>query len=196
MLNIVIFGAPGSGKGTQSERITDQYGLKHISTGDMLRLEIKSGSPLGIIAKKHIDQGQLVPDQLITDMLSKLLKGLGAINGVILDGFPRTVEQAEALKEIFADMGQEVSVMLNLEVDKEELIKRLLIRGETSGRSDDNLETIKKRIAVYDEVTSSVIEFYKNEGLYKSIEGTGSIDQIFGRICKAVDSVAGEQAKA
>jgi adenylate kinase len=194
MLNIVIFGAPGSGKGTQSERITDQYGLKHISTGDMLRLEIKSGSPLGIIAKKHIDQGQLVPDQLITEMLSNLLKGLPGINGVILDGFPRTVEQAEALKEIFADMGQEVTVMLNLEVDREELIKRLLIRGETSGRSDDNLETIKKRIAVYDEVTSSVIEFYKNEGLYQSIEGTGSIDQIFGRICKAVNSVLEKQA--
>ncbi len=194
MLNVVIFGAPGSGKGTQSEKITDQYGLKHISTGDMLRREIKSGSPLGIIAKKHIDQGQLVPDQLITEMLSKLLKGLGAINGVILDGFPRTVEQAEALKGIFADMDQKVSVMLNLEVDREELIKRLLIRGETSGRSDDNLETIQKRIAVYDEITSSVIEFYKKEGLYKSIEGTGSIDQIFGRICKAVDAVLEKQA--
>ncbi len=189
MLNVVIFGPPGSGKGTQSEKIISQYGLKHISTGDMLRLEIKSGSTLGNIAKKHIDQGQLVPDQIIIDMLGKMLAGLNGINGVILDGFPRTVDQAVALKEMLSGRDEQVSVMLNLEVEKEELIQRLLKRGETSGRTDDNLETIQKRISVYNEVTSSVIEFYKNEGVYQPILGTGSIDEIFGRICQALDHV-------
>ena len=189
MLNVVIFGPPGSGKGTQSEKIIAQYGLKHISTGDVLREEIKSGSPLGNIAKKQIDQGQLVPDHIIIQMLEKILEGLDGINGVIFDGFPRTVDQAVALKKMLSERGEQVSVMLNLEVEKEELIQRLLKRGETSGRTDDNLETIQKRIAVYNEVTASVIDFYKNEEVYQPIAGTGGIDEIFSRICQAVDSV-------
>ena len=144
MLNIVIFGAPGSGKGTQSELIIKEYGLDHISTGDVLRSEIKNETELGKIAKGFIEKGQLVPDELIVDMLAKVLDSKENSKGVIFDGFPRTIPQAKALKEMLNQRGTDVSIMLNLQVDEEELISRLLERGKVSGRSDDNLETIKK----------------------------------------------------
>ena len=146
MLNIVIFGAPGSGKGTQSELIIKEYGLDHISTGDVLRSEMKNETELGKIAKDYIEKGQLVPDELIVDMLAKVLDSKVNSKGVIFDGFPRTIPQAKALKEMLNKRGTDVSVMLNLQVEEEELINRLLERGKVSGRSDDNLETIKSRL--------------------------------------------------
>lgn len=189
MLNIVIFGPPGSGKGTQSEKIIAKYGVSHISTGDVLRKEMADGSELGIQAKGFIEKGELVPDSVIIGMLASTLDGLGKTTGVIFDGFPRTTAQAAALKEALKDRSTDVSVMLSLEVPKEELIDRLLLRGETSGRSDDNLETITKRIEVYNTQTAPVIDFYKGEGTYVSIKGVGEVDQIFSSIVAAVENV-------
>ncbi|MGQ1889668.1 adenylate kinase [Thermophagus sp. OGC60D27] len=188
MLNVVIFGPPGSGKGTQSEKIIAKYGFAHISTGDILRQEIKEQTELGKQAKAFIDKGELVPDATIIDMLEKKLESLTTAQGVIFDGFPRTVDQAGALKKMLRKRGEDVNVMLNLEVQREELIQRLLKRGEVSGRSDDNLETIEKRIRVYEEQTAPVIEFYKAEGSYHAILGEGAIDDIFGRISSAIEN--------
>lgn len=188
MRNIIIFGPPGSGKGTQSEKIIEHYGLSHISTGDILRHEINNGSDLGTLARQFIDRGELVADHIIIDMLEGKLTLLNHTNGVIFDGYPRTVDQAKALKKMLEKRGERICIMLNLEVEKQELIHRLLKRGETSGRSDDNLETIEKRIKVYDCQTAPVIDFYKNEGCYKGIEGVGTIDEIFERICNAIDN--------
>lgn len=189
MLNIVIFGPPGSGKGTQSEKIIEKYGLVHISTGEILRKEIKEDSDLGKIAKSFIDKGELVPDQTIIEILEKKLESLNNVKGVIFDGFPRTVDQAIALKKMLQRHGEDVNVMLNLEVDRQELIDRLLKRGQISGRSDDNLETIEKRIRVYEERTFPVIDFYKKEGTYTPIRGVGEINDIFKRISDAIDAV-------
>ncbi|WP_462317832.1 adenylate kinase [Marinilabilia sp.] len=189
MLNIVIFGPPGSGKGTQSEKIIERYGLVHISTGEILRKEIKEDSDLGKIAKSFIDKGELVPDQTIIEILEKKLESLNNVKGVIFDGFPRTVDQAVALKKMLQRHGEDVNVMLNLEVDRQELIARLLKRGQISGRSDDNLETIEKRIRVYEERTFPVIDFYKKEGTYTPIRGVGEINDIFKRISDAIDAV-------
>ena len=149
MLNIVIFGAPGSGKGTQSERIVEKYGINHISTGDVLRAEIKNGTELGKTAKGYIDQGQLIPDELMIDILASVFDSFKDSKGVIFDGFPRTIAQAEALKKMLAERGQDVSVMLDLDVPEDELMVRLIKRGKDSGRADDNEETIKKRLHVY-----------------------------------------------
>jgi len=188
MLNVVIFGPPGSGKGTQSENIINKYNLAHISTGDLLRAEISGHTQLGTIAKSFIDKGELVPDDIIIGMIDNKIESLVGNKGVIFDGFPRTVEQAKALDELLAEYKAKVSVMVNLEVPKDELITRLLKRGETSGRSDDNLETIEKRINVYELQTKPVIDFYKQKKVYKSIEGVGSIDEIFNAISEAIDS--------
>ena len=155
MLNIVIFGAPGSGKGTQSARIVEKYGLNHISTGDVLRGEIAAGTELGKTAKALIDHGQLIPDALMVDILASKLDSLTAGNGVIFDGFPRTIAQAEALKAMLAERGQDVTAMIELDVPEDELMTRLLKRGEESGRADDNEETIKKRLVVYAEQTGA-----------------------------------------
>lgn len=188
MLNVIIFGPPGSGKGTQSEKIIEKFGLAHISTGDILRAEIKAESPLGKEASQYINRGELVPDTTIINMLDNKLSSLTDVKGVIFDGFPRTVEQAAALKQMLQKRNETIKVMLNLEVQKEELISRLLKRGETSGRSDDNLETIEKRIQVYEEQTSPVINFYKEEGSYQGIHGEGSVDDIFKRIETAIQA--------
>ena len=148
MLNIVIFGAPGSGKGTQSERIVEKYGINHISTGDVLRAEIKNGTELGKTAKGYIDQGQLIPDELMVDILASVFDSFKDSKGVIFDGFPRTIPQAEALKVMLKERGQDISVMLDLDVPEEELMTRLIKRGKESGRADDNEETIKKSLVV------------------------------------------------
>lgn len=187
MKNIVIFGPPGSGKGTQSERIIEKFGLNHISTGDVLRGEIANETALGLQAKKFINDGQLVPDALIIDMLASKLDSLQNGPGVIFDGFPRTTAQAAALKVMLNQRNTDVSAMISLEVEKEELMKRLLLRGQISGRSDDNAETIEKRIAVYFEQTAPVIEFYKNENRYFPVNGIGSIDEIFGKISLIIE---------
>lgn len=189
MLNVVIFGAPGSGKGTQSELIIGKYGLDHISTGDVLRAEIKSQTELGKIADGYISKGQLVPDELIIDMLAKVLDGKQGSKGVIFDGFPRTIAQAKALKKMLNERGTDVSVMLNLEVEEEELIQRLLKRGEISGRSDDNLETIKSRLVVYRDQTAPLKEYYVTEQKHTAVEGMGTIEEIFSRVCDAIDMV-------
>ena len=179
MLNVVIFGAPGSGKGTQSELIIKEYGLDHISTGDVLRGEMKD----------YIEKGQLVPDELIVDMLANVLDSKKPAKGVIFDGFPRTIPQAKALKKMLNERGTDVSVMLNPQVEEEELIKRLLERGKVSGRSDDNLETIKSRLDVYHTQTAPLADYYVGEGKHVAIKGMGTIEEIFGRIKEAVNNV-------
>lgn len=190
MLNIVIFGAPGSGKGTQSDKIIAQYGVEHISTGDVLRAEIKAGTELGKTAASFINDGKLVPDSLIIDILASTLDSKGKdIKGVIFDGFPRTIAQAEALDAMLSDRGQSVSTVIGLEVDDEELIKRIIARGKTSGRADDNEETAKKRLNTYYSQTLPLKDFYIHQGKYAKIQGVGSIDSIFADICLAIDAV-------
>ncbi len=192
MLNIIICGAPGSGKGTQSALIKDKYNLLHLSTGDLLRAEIAAKSDLGRVAESYIANGQLVPDSMIIDILDKAIserEAADTYNGLILDGFPRTVAQAEALEGLLKKHGKELSVLLDLAVDEAELVDRLIKRGQTSGRSDDNLETIKKRLDVYHEKTEPVNDYYKKQGKYVAIPGMGSIDEIFGRICEAIEKL-------
>ena len=189
MLNIVLFGAPGSGKGTQSERIVEKYGINHISTGDVLRAEIKNGTELGKTAKGYIDQGQLIPDELMIDILASVFDSFKDSKGVIFDGFPRTIAQAEALKKMLAERGQDVTVMVDLEVPEDELMTRLIKRGKDSGRADDNEETIKKRLHVYHSQTAPLIDWYKNEKKYQHINGLGTMDGIFADICEAVDKL-------
>jgi len=188
MTNVVIFGAPGSGKGTQSEMIIKKYGFKHFSTGDILRKKIANQTELGKMAEELINQGKLVPDELIIRMIAKELDSAKDSPGVIFDGFPRTYAQAEALKKMLNEKGFDVTVMLNIQVDDDELIKRLLERGKVSGRSDDNLETITKRIQTYYEQTTPVIDFYKKEGTAVDIKGMGSVESIFASISEAIDS--------
>ena len=189
MLNIVIFGAPGSGKGTQSERIVEKYGINHISTGDVLRAEIKNGTELGKTAKGYIDQGQLIPDELMIDILASVFDSFKDSKGVIFDGFPRTIAQAEALKKMLAERGQDVSVMVDLEVPEDELMVRLIKRGKDSGRADDNEETIKKRLHVYHSQTAPLIDWYKNEKKYQHINSLGTMEGIFAEICEAIDKL-------
>ena len=189
MLNIVIFGAPGSGKGAQSERIVEKYGINHISTGDVLRAEIKNGTELGKTAKGYIDQGQLIPDELMIDILASVFDSFKDSKGVIFDGFPRTIAQAEALKKMLAERGQDVSVMVDLDVPEEELMVRLIKRGKDSGRADDNEETIKKRLHVYHSQTAPLIDWYKDEKKYQHINGLGTMEGIFAEICEAVDKL-------
>lgn len=189
MLNIVIFGAPGSGKGTQSEKIVEKYGINHISTGDVLRAEMKNGTELGKTAKGYIDQGQLIPDELMIDILASVFDSFKESKGVIFDGFPRTIAQAEALKKMLAERGQDVSVMVDLDVPEEELMVRLIKRGKDSGRADDNEETIKKRLHVYHSQTAPLIDWYKNEKKYQHINGLGTMEGIFAEICEAVDKL-------
>ena len=191
MLNIVIFGAPGSGKGTQSETLIEHYKLFHISTGDVLRDHIKRGTELGKTAKGYIDQGQLIPDELMIGILAQVIDDnkKKAKKGVIFDGFPRTIPQAEALETLLNERGTSVSAVIGLEVPEQELIDRLVKRGQMSGRSDDNEETIKKRLDVYHNQTSPLQKFYKEKGLYKAIKGIGTIDGIFEDIKAAIDSI-------
>ena len=190
MKNIVIFGAPGSGKGTQSDLLIKKYGFGHISTGDVLRNEIKNGTELGKTAKGYIDNGQLIPDELMVSILASFYDGFGADHaGVIFDGFPRTIAQAEALKAMLAERGHAVAAMIELDVPEAELMKRLIKRGQESGRSDDNEETIKKRLDVYHNQTSPLIDWYEKEGIHNHIDGLGELDRIFKDICEVVDNI-------
>ena len=191
MLNIVIFGAPGSGKGTQSDKIIDKYHLFHISTGDVLRDNMRRGTELGKVAKGYIDQGQLVPDELIIDLLAQVLDENKdkAADGVIFDGYPRTIPQAEALEQLLADRGSRIDAVVGLEVPDEELIKRILLRGQLSGRADDNEETARKRLEVYYNQTSPLKAYYEEQGKYLAINGMGTIDGIFDQIRKELDNL-------
>lgn len=188
MYNLVIFGAPGSGKGTQSDYLIKEYDLFHISTGDVLRDHIRRGTELGKVAEGYISKGQLIPDQLIIDILDQVLtdNAEAAKAGVIFDGFPRTIPQAEALEGLLAKRGQKVDAVVGLEVADEELVERLILRGKMSGRSDDNIDTIKQRLEVYHSQTSPLKAFYLERGLYHAIDGVGSIEDIFGRIRQAL----------
>ncbi len=190
MKNIVIFGGPGSGKGTQSELIIKEYGLFHISTGDVLRGQIAQGTELGKIAESYISNGKLIPDELMIDILDSVLESnLNNAEGVIFDGFPRTIKQAEALDQLLAKRNESLNTVLGLEVDDEELIARLINRGKTSGRSDDNLETIQKRLDVYHSQTDPLRDHYIAQGKYAAIQGKGSIEEIFGRIKDVIDAL-------
>lgn len=190
MKNIVIFGAPGAGKGTQSDKLIEKYGLGHISTGDVLRNEIKNGTELGQTAKGYIDNGQLIPDDLMVSILASVYDGFGKEHaGVIFDGFPRTIPQAEALKKMLAERGHQIDAMIELSVPEDELMARLLNRGKLTGRSDDNEGTIKKRLEVYHNQTAPLIDWYENEGIHHHVEGLGTVDEIFDRICAVVDAL-------
>ena len=189
MFNIVIFGAPGSGKGTQSKKIIERYGFDYISTGDMLRRAISEGRELGKKAKNYIDRGQLVPDDVIVGMIADFLDGKKGSKGVIFDGFPRTLKQAEALKTMLNERGTDIHILLDLQVEDEELVERLLERGKISGRSDDNPETIKARLDVYHTQTAPLATYYIGEGKHVPIKGIGQIEEIFERIAEAIDRV-------
>jgi len=188
-LNIILCGAPGCGKGTQSALLVDKYNLKHLSTGELLRAEIESKSEVGILADSYISNGNLVPDEMIIEILLKKIDSLAAdVTGFILDGFPRTVEQAVALENAFEERKNKIAFLIDIQVETKELITRLLKRGETSGRSDDNLDTIKKRLQVYETKTAPVNDFYKELNKYHAINGIGEIDEIFGRISEVIDA--------
>ena len=189
MKNIVIFGAPGSGKGTQSDKMIEKYGLNHISTGDVLRAEIGKGTELGKTAAGYIDNGQLIPDDLMVSILAKVYDSYGDHKGVIFDGFPRTIPQAEALKKMLDERGDRVAAMIELDVPEDELMKRLILRGQQSGRADDNEETIKKRLQVYHSQTQPLIQWYNQEGIHYHIDGLGDLDRIFEDICQVMDRI-------
>mgnify|MGYP003290004003 CR=1 FL=1 len=172
MLNIVIFGAPGSGKGTNSALLVEAFKLDHISTGDVLRAEIKNGTELGKIAQGYIDHGNLIPDELMIDILAHKYDSFKGSKGVIFDGFPPTIAQAEALKKMLNERGEKISGMINIEVDEELLMARLLRRASIEGRADDNEETIKKRFAVYHSQTAPLIEWFKAEGVFQNFHYT------------------------
>lgn len=189
MFNLILFGPPGSGKGTQSEKLIARYGLKHLSTGDLLRSEIAAKTPLGIEAQRFMDKGQLVPDAVVIGMISSALDHNPQAKGFLFDGFPRTAAQAEALDELLKQKSTSIAVMLALEVGEEELVKRLLKRGETSGRSDDTNETvIRARITEYHNKTAVVADYYKAFDKVAMVKGEGTIDDIFSGLCKEIDA--------
>ena len=190
MLNIVLFGPPGAGKGTQSERLTEKFKLIHLSTGDVFRANLKNETSLGNLARTYMDKGQLVPDELTIEMLkAEVLKHSSPI-GFIFDGFPRTNAQAIALDELLASLNTEISIMLALEVEEEELKKRLLARAEQSGRADDaDPAIIENRIAVYNNESAPVKRYYQGQNKFTSIQGTGNIDEITQRIFTALENI-------
>ena len=192
-MNIVLFGGPGSGKGTQSEKLIDKYGLHHISTGEVLRDHIKRETELGKIAKSYIDEGQLIPDDLMIQILDTVLEDAKDKPGVIFDGFPRTIPQAEALNELLKKRGKKLHAVVGLEVPDEELVKRMINRGKETGRADDNEETIKKRLNVYHNQTSPLRDHYKKVDKYLGIDGNRNIEEIFDAIVKELDNLADDK---
>jgi adenylate kinase len=191
MLNIILFGPPGAGKGTQSEKIIDKYKLTHIATGDLFRKHLGEGTDLGKLAQKYMDEGNLVPDEVVIGMVDEKIKETKAnSSGYIFDGFPRTVPQAKALDTLLAEKGEKIAGMIALEVPEEELKKRIKERGKTSGRTDDQDEAkIENRIKVYQEETLPVANYYDGEGKFVKIHGVGSIDEIFDKISNEIDKL-------
>lgn len=189
MFNIILFGPPGSGKGTQSEKIIAKYGLKHLSTGDLLRAQIAASTKLGLEAKSYMDQGQLVPDTVVIGMISDAISDNPDATGFLFDGFPRTVEQAKALDALLVEYKTEVNALISLEVSEEELVSRLLNRGKTSGRSDDvNENVIKSRIVEYHNKTKAVANYYRDFNKVVDLAGVGTVDEIFASISEVIDS--------
>lgn len=190
MLNLVLFGPPGAGKGTQSAKLINRFSLVHLSTGDIFRANIKGETALGVLAKSFIDKGQLVPDEVTINMLSEEVKKSPDAKGFIFDGFPRTQAQAAALDSLLTHMGTSISLMLALEVEEEELKKRLLLRGKESGRADDqDPQIIQKRIEVYQNETFPVKDYYMAQEKYKGVNGIGEVSEIFEHLCAEIESV-------
>ncbi len=190
MTNLILFGPPGSGKGTQAAKLVEKYDLLHISTGDLFRYEMGNNTPLGLQAKSYIEKGQLVPDSVTIGMLKNKVDANPGVHGFIFDGFPRTVAQAEALDKLLDEMGTCISGLIALDVNDEEITQRILLRGETSGRADDNDESIiRNRIEVYKNETTPVFDYYAQSGKSMKINGIGSIEEIFARLCSAIDAL-------
>ncbi len=188
MFNLILFGPPGSGKGTQSEKLVEKYELVHLSTGNLLREEIANRTPLGLEAKNFIDKGQLVPDEVVIGMIDSCLDHHKEASGFLFDGFPRTLAQAQALDKLLAFKKTEIGLVLALEVSEEELVNRLLNRGKTSGRSDDTNEVvIHQRFAVYKNETAPIADHYKKLKRFQSIKGEGTVEEIFNSLCQAID---------
>ncbi len=188
MFNLILFGPPGSGKGTQSERIVEKFGLVHLSTGNLLRQEISDKTPLGLEARNFMDKGQLVPDEVVIGMIDSCLEKHAGAKGFLFDGFPRTLAQAEALDKLLSFKKTSICKVLALDVSEDELVKRLLKRGETSGRSDDTNEAvIRQRFAVYRNETEAVAGHYKEQGKFERIRGEGSVDEIFQALSSCID---------
>lgn len=190
MIHLILFGPPGSGKGTQAEKLVEHYGLTHISTGDLFRYEMSHNTPLGQKAKEYMAAGELVPDEVTIGMLRNKVNSVPQTKGFIFDGFPRTVAQAEALDEFLAEKGQEITGLVALAVHEEEIVKRILLRGKTSGRPDDNDESIiRNRIDVYKSETTPVSDHYHRIGKSHTVQGIGSLDEIFQRLTGVIDSL-------
>ena len=190
MLNLILFGPPGSGKGTQAENLIKKYNLFHISTGDMFRYELSNNTELGQLARSYMDKGQLVPDSVTIAMLQKRVEDNPDVKGFIFDGFPRTDAQAAALDALLVSLHQEIDALIELVVDEEEIVQRLLFRGQSSGRPDDtNEDIIRNRIGVYRRQTSQVFDYYADQQKSYSVSGSGSIDEIFEALCSKIDSI-------
>jgi adenylate kinase len=190
MLNLILFGPPGSGKGTQAALLVDKYGFLHISTGDLFRSEIGNQTDLGLLAQSYMAQGKLVPDTVTIDMLRKKVEANPEVTGIIFDGFPRTIRQAQALDALLAERSSEVTALLALTVDEDEIVQRILNRAKTSGRSDDADEgIIRDRIAVYENTTTPVFDYYEESGKSFRVKGMGSIDEIFARLSAIIDHI-------
>src|SRR5690606_7486735 len=190
MINLILFGPPGSGKGTQAAKLIETYNLLHISTGDLFRYEMGNNTPLGQKAKSYMEKGELVPDEVTIGMLKNKVDANPDVNGYIFDGFPRTVNQAKALDDLLEEKGTEVTGLVSLEVDDEEIVKRIMLRGVTSGRPDDNDESIvRTRIDVYKNETSPVFDFYARKGKAVKVPGMGTIEEIFDRLCSEIEDL-------
>lgn len=190
MLNLILFGPPGSGKGTQAANMIEKYGLLHISTGDLFRYEMGNKTPLGIKAQEYMSKGELVPDEITIGMLKNKVNANPEVSGIIFDGFPRTIAQAQALDTFLNEKNTSVTLLVALDVPDDELVQRILLRGKTSGRNDDNDEfIIRNRIKVYNEDTAPIFDYYAQSGKSQKIQGVGSIDEIFDKITSVIEHV-------